>query len=124
MSIEVLWEQLVDKGLEHLILYKGDQLEAQSLAVGMLEKVAYRIQYQIRCDTKGNTQRVNVKDLLNGKEFTLTRSEDEWLDGQNPVIGSLHGCADVDIRVTPFTNTLPIQRLNLEQGESKEIAVV
>ena len=124
MSIEVLWEQLIDKGLEHLVLYQGEQIEAQGLVVGMLERVAYRIQYQIICDAKWNTRSVNAKDLLNSKEFTLTRSGDEWMDEKNVAIESLRGCTDVDIRVTPFTNTLPIQRLNLEPGESKEIAVV
>ena len=124
MSIEVLWEQLSDKGLEHLVLYHGEQIEAQGLVVGMLEDVAYRIQYQIICDAKWNTQKVNTKDLLNGKEFTLIRRGDEWLDEHDHVIESLRGCSDVDIRVTPFTNTLPIQRLNLEQGQSKEIEVV
>jgi len=124
MRIEVLWEQLIDKGLEHLILHQGVQIEAQGLVVGILQDVAYRIQYQIVCDAKWNTQRVNTKDLLNGKEFTLTRSGDEWLDEQDQVIESLRNCTDVDIRVTPFTNTLPIRRLNLERGESKEIAVV
>ena len=124
MNIEVLWEQLIDKGLEHLILHHGVQINAEGLVVGMLQDIVYRIQYQIICDSKWQTQRVNAKDLLSGKEFTLTRSGDEWLDEQGHVIESLSGCTDVDIRVTPFTNTLPIRRLNLEQGESKEIAVV
>ena len=124
MKIEVLWEQLIDKGLEHLILQQGAQIEAEGLIVGMLKDAAYRIQYRIVCDVKWNTQRVIAKDLLNNKEFTLTRSGDEWLDEQNHVIESLRGCSDVDIMVTPFTNTLPIKRLNLKQSDSKEIAVV
>ena len=124
MGVEVLWEQLVDKGLEHLVLYQGEPIDAQGLVVGMLEGVAYRIQYQIICDAKWNTQRVRAKDLLNGKEFTLTRSGDEWLDEQDLAIESLRGCIDDDIRVTPFTNTLPIQRLSLEPGQSREVEVV
>ena len=124
MRIEVLWEQLIDKGLEHLILRQGTQIEAEGLIVGMLKDAAYRIQYRIVCDMKWNTQSVSVKDLLNDKEFTLTRSGEEWLDERNRVIEPLRGCSDVDIQVTPFTNTLPIKRLNLKQGESKEIAVV
>src|SRR5260221_6828840 len=124
MRTEVLWEQLIDKGLEHLILQQGAQIEAEGLIVGMLKGMAYRIQHRIVCDVKWNTQSVSVKDLLNRKEFTLTRSGDEWLDEQNHVIESLRGCSDVDIQVTPFTNTLPIKRLNLKQNESKEIAVV
>jgi len=41
MRIEVLWEQLIDKGLEHLILQQGTQIEAEGLIVGMLQDVAY-----------------------------------------------------------------------------------
>ena len=124
MKTEILWEQLIDKGLEHLILDQGAQIVAEGLVVGMLKDVAYRVQYQIVCDVKWNTQKVSVKDLLSRKEFVLTRSGNEWLDEQNQAIESLRGCTDVDIRVTPFTNTLPIKRLSLKPGEAEEIAVV
>jgi len=115
-------EQLIDKGLEHLILQQGTQIAAEGLIVGMLKDAAYRIQYQIVCDVKWNTQSVSAKNLLDGKEFILTKSGDEWLNEQDRVIEALNGCSDVDIMVTPFTNTLPIKRLNLKQNESKEIA--
>ncbi len=36
---------------------------------------------------------------------------------------ALDGCTEVDIMITPFTNTLPIRRLNLNLGESREISV-
>jgi hypothetical protein len=39
-------------------------------------------------------------------------------------VPDLTGCIDIDIAVTPFTNTLPIRRLQLlEEGQSAEIAV-
>ena len=124
MKTEILWEQLIDKGLEHLILQQDEQIQADGLVVGMLENVAYRIQYQIICDANWNTERVSVKDLLSGKEFTVTKNGNDWLDAQDHVIEALQGCVDVDVRVTPFTNTLPIKRLNLKPGESQEITVV
>ena len=33
----------------------------------------------------------------------------------------IHGCDDVDLAVTPATNTLPIRRLNLQVGSSASI---
>ncbi len=36
----------------------------------------------------------------------------------------MNGCIDIDISATPFTNTIPIRRLLLKAGESKEIKVV
>jgi hypothetical protein len=34
------------------------------------------------------------------------------------------GCTDVDIPLTPFTNTLPINRLKLAEGEEHQIKVI
>jgi hypothetical protein len=38
-------------------------------------------------------------------------------------VPELGGCIDVDISVTPFTNTLPIRRLGLAPTESAELLV-
>jgi hypothetical protein len=37
---------------------------------------------------------------------------------------SLDGCLDVDLSATPFTNTLPIRRLNWQPGQSVELRMV
>jgi hypothetical protein len=33
----------------------------------------------------------------------------------------LDGCTDIDLHITPFTNTVPIRRLRLDSGDSAEI---
>ncbi len=124
MEIEVIWEQLVDRGLEHLVLRQSSRIEARGLALGILDGAPYRIQYQIICDAGWNVQSLNASNLLDGTGFALTRHADKWLDGRNHPVEALRGCTDVDIMVTPFTNTLPIKRLNLSAGEWKEISVV
>ena len=124
MKIEILWEQLIDKGLEHLILHQNATIEAQGLIVGVLNGNPYRIQYQIVCDLNWNVQKMSISDLLNDKVVDVIKSGNDWLDKKNNPIETVRGCADVDIMVTPFTNTLPIRRVNLKQGESKEISVV
>lgn len=124
VTTEVIWNQLIDSGTEHLILHQGSQIEAEGLVVGMLKDAAYRIQYQIICDANWNVQKVSARNLLNNNGFALTRNGDGWLDEQNHSVETLRGCTEVDIMVTPFTNTLPIKRLKLTQVESKEIAVV
>jgi uncharacterized protein len=37
---------------------------------------------------------------------------------------SSENAIDIDISITPFTNTLPIRRLNLQSGQSQEILAV
>ncbi len=125
MQTEVIWEQTVGKGLEHLILRQDKKIEAESLALGMIEGAAYRIKYQIICDTDWKVERVRVKDSLNNKALVfIQREEGIWTDEKDRSIEALNGCTDVDIMITPFTNTLPIKRLKLAPGESKEISVL
>ncbi len=125
MKLEVLWRQLVGIGAEHLVLNMNGEIHADSLAVGEIESSAYRIRYQIDCDAKWNVQQLRVEDLLSGKVLALKRvAADRWgaADGKAP--GELDGCTDVDIMITPFTNTLPIRRLNLKLGEERDITVI
>ncbi len=125
MRLEVLWQQLVGTGAEHLILDLDGAIHADSLSVGELEGTAYRIRYALDCDAAWNVRRVLVEDLVNGKIVSLARYEkDQWADEAGRVVDALNGCTDVDIMITPFTNTLPIKRLGLLPGESREIAVV
>ena len=125
MQTEVIWEQLAGKGLEHLILHRDRTIQADSLAVGMIEESTYRIKYQIVCGADWNVQKVRVEDLLNDKSLVFMNDADgNWTDEKNNPLKELKGCLDVDIRITPFTNTFPINRLKLSLHESREIAVV
>ncbi len=63
--------------------------------------------------------------MLNQKELAFYKVNDgNWINEQGQIIEAMHDCTDVDIMVTPFTNTLPIKRLNLALKESKEISVI
>jgi hypothetical protein len=125
MRLELLWRQLVGIGAEHLVLSVDGGVHADSMAVGEIESTAYRIHYTIDCDARWIVQRLHVEDLLSGKAVVLRRGENDlWSDERDRVLTELDGCRDVDIMITPFTNTLPIKRLQLKPGEAREIAVV
>jgi hypothetical protein len=51
------------------------------------------------------------------------RGKGKWEEFGGREVDRLKGCTDVDLSVSPFTNTIPIRRLNLEVGESAEIDV-
>ncbi len=124
-KLEVLWRQVVEAGSEHLVLSMHDGIHADSLSVGEIENTTYRIHYQLHCDAGWNVQRLRIEDLLLNHVVTLVRGKDNrWSDDGNHLLEALDGCVDVDIMITPFTNTLPIQRLKLKTGQSREIAVV
>ncbi len=125
MKLEVVWRQLVGTGAEHLILTMDkNEIRADSLAVGEIDGTAYRIHYEILCDAAWNIQRVQINDLLTSDILVLKRDQtDHWADLEGARIRVLDGCTDVDIMITPFTNTLPVRRLGLKLAESREISV-
>jgi len=125
MRTDVIWEQLAGKGLEHLILHRDRTIQADSLAVGMIEGSTYRIKYQIVCGADWIVQKVRLEDLLTDKSLVFVNDADgNWTDEKNNRFEELKGCLDVDIQITPFTNTFPINRLKLSLHESRAIAVV
>ena len=125
MKLEVLWRQLVGIGAEHLILDTHDGVHADGMAVGEIENMAYRIRYEVDCDARWNVEQLLVENLLDRRTLTVARlRNDRWSDGEGHELEALHGCTDVDLMITPFTNTLPIRRLNLKVGQAREIAVV
>ncbi len=125
MELEVLWQQLVGAGAEHLILtIDHSEIRADSLAVGEIDGTAYRIHYEIVCDAAWNVRRVQVNDLLTSEILVLRRDQaNSWADLEGVPLNDLNGCTEIDLMITPFTNTLPIRRLNLKLGESREILV-
>ena len=125
MKTELIWEQQVGKGLEHLILQRDKNIEIDSLAIGIIEDAAYRIKYHIVCDIDWRVEIARVEDLLNNDTLDLKKGTDgNWSDEKGKPVEALKGSTDVDIRITPFTNTLPIRRLKLALHESKIISVV
>ena len=124
MKLEVLWRQLIGIGAEHLILSVDDEVRADGLAVGEIQSTAYRIHYELVCDTKWNVRQLVMRDLIGGQGLRLLRLRDgRWLNEADHEIAGLSGCTDVDIMITPFTNTLPIRRLPWELAQSRDIAV-
>ncbi|MGZ6316921.1 MAG: putative glycolipid-binding domain-containing protein, partial [Anaerolineales bacterium] len=75
-KLEVLWRQVVEAGSEHLVLSMDDGIHADSLSVGEIDSMTYRIHYQLDCDAGWNVQRLRIEDLLLDHAVTLVRGND------------------------------------------------
>ncbi len=79
--------------------------------------------YEIYCDQNWLTHRMQVERRVGNDVKTLTLSVESrglWRSsGQE--LRVIRGCDDVDLALTPATNTLPIRRLNLQVGSSASI---
>jgi len=117
------WTALVSPGAEELVLQTGDGvMTADSVVEGGRAGPAVRVTYHLELDPAWQVRRVSV--TTGDEQVTLHRdTSGTWRDGNGVLVPALTGCTDVDISVTPFTNTLPIRRLQLAEGESAEIRV-
>lgn len=127
MQLNVLWTGREYYSLENcLINLRSEQIEINSTIIGYYQNKIYFAKYFIKTNNKWRTFFVDVKYRINNVENRIRlerKSNTGWLLN-NIEEHSLSGCTDVDISVTPFTNTLPVKRLQLAQNEEKKIKVI
>jgi len=116
------WQRLDSVGLE----YAEAEFEPLCLAgVAFFSEggTPCVVTYRVKCDSSGLTTRAMVRLRRAGVASTrriVRRADGSWtVDGK--VIPQLAGLTDVDISVTPSTNTLPLRRLRLAIGERQEV---
>jgi len=83
-------------------------------------------EYEIHCDPLWHTRRVAVECIMASaaRSVDLTvGSSGEWHSPAKE-LPELRECIDIDLAITPATNTLPIRRLKLEVGQSQDVSAV
>ena len=125
MTRTVLWRRTQTAGLDYCeIAQRRDGWQCDGVALAQLDGTPTRVQYQIVCDAGWHTQSVALAQWRDGVQRTLdlTRdAADRWYGDGQP-LPELAGCRDVDLGITPATNTLPIRRLGLAIGASAAVA--
>ncbi|HEX6124847.1 MAG TPA: putative glycolipid-binding domain-containing protein [Pyrinomonadaceae bacterium] len=82
------------------------------------------LEYLIECDSNGETITAEVVGEVGDEMIEIEISVDDdhkWtMNGRS--IEAVNGCVDIDLNFSPVTNTLPIRRLDLAVGESREVS--
>ena len=120
------WQDWSGTGLEHMVLKEEPHgIVAESAIVASVDSEALGVRYRIQCDSKWRVRKAEIARVGDDRAVELASDgAGNWLDGNGIAQAQLLGAIDIDISVTPFTNTLPIRRLQLKQGQSAEILVV
>ena len=122
----MIWVPWEGPGLEHFRLtVHEDWIDADGLVVGVAGGRAFRVRYSLRCDRWWRVREVRAAGL-DGEQPRLHLLADgagHWATAEGSPLPLLDGCLDVDLTVTPFTNTLPIRRLDWRRGASSELTM-
>jgi hypothetical protein len=121
----VRWSPENGKGIEHLDLdTREPTIVVESVLIGERTECDHGFIYRIECDAQWRVTRVIIKRAGGVTLELLADTHGNWSDGNGRPHDDLKGCIDIDISATPFTNTLPIRRLNLGKNERRVIPVV
>jgi len=127
MQTNLLWTGREYYSLENCLVTTNESgSEINSVIVGRYQEKIYRVEYHIKTnqywetvfiklDSQHDNQRKHFKFESDGKG--------NWRESDRP-LPEFKNCLDVDIPLTPFTNTLPINRLKLVENIPQEIQVI
>jgi len=120
-----IWQGTGFPSLEHLRVQAGqDGIEVDGMVVAV-DGGPLRLHYRIECDPDWTVRVLEVHEFHRGSDLTF-RSDGagHWTDGDGRALDEFDGCVDVDLTATPFTNTLPIRRLDLWPGEARDLRML
>jgi hypothetical protein len=127
MQSNLLWTGREYYSLENCLVNSTDTgSEINSIIIGKYDGKIYKVEYKIRTSQRWETLFFEVKSQhSNQRDHLLFESDGNgnWISDGKPV-DQFNGCIDIDIPLTPFTNTLPINRLKLSQHEEQQIKVI
>ncbi|HEC21819.1 MAG TPA: hypothetical protein ENI95_02755 [Chloroflexi bacterium] len=119
----VLWRWLDTPGAEYFTLSKLDEgWQLSGTVIAALDGRPMRVGYRIVCTPAWETRLAHIAIQMGKFSELLEIKVDEhqrWQVNCNEV-EALAGCYDIDLGITPATNTLSIRRLNLKVGERAE----
>jgi hypothetical protein len=126
MSLKAKWQDWFDKTTEECyVQFEGDRIRAQGIIRG--KNPDFTVQYRITLspDWVFREAEIQSKDAKDeGKQiFISSDGSGKWTDYKNQRIEGLGEAVDIDFILTPFTNSLPVKRLQLGRGESADITV-
>jgi hypothetical protein len=118
----ILWQDISNGALDRCRLEVGS---SGLRLTGTVLTPAYgdplEVRYLVATDANGLTRRVDL-ELDNGStRVLLADGLGHWHWDGGPELTDVSGALDVDLTVTPATNTLPIRRLTIDVDEATEL---
>ena len=125
-TIVARWQDWSGAGIQHVVLREGaEEISVEAAVIVTEDEARFAARFRIECDRAWRVRSVTADVVGDDRRIALTSDgAGHWRDAAGAPQPQLDGAIDVDLPITPFTNTLPIRRLDLRAGESADIRVV
>jgi len=121
----IVWKGNYLNTTEFAKIETGESIAVDGYITGEVEGTLLHVSYRLTIDLLWNIKAVYIDCQSEAAfEIYLNKKENQWLNEKRELLSQFSGCTDIDISITPFTNTLPINRLHLPIGSSKEDTVL
>lgn len=120
MQHSLIWKGVFYHSMENCLVEVADTgVTVQSTIVGHVDDFLYKVDYNLTTSQRWETSSLKLTGRVGNsrKEINL-RSDGKgnwWLNDQPA--SQFAGCTDVDITLTPFTNSLPVNRLDWSKAD-------
>ncbi|CAL1518298.1 putative glycolipid-binding domain-containing protein [Chitinophaga sp. MM2321] len=120
----IIWQALKWPATEYFTLQDKDHHKLATGNInGYLREQPFCIRYEIEITPEWKVSSFLIQ-LEGPQPAALKLTSDlngHWFDKEGNHVDAFDDCIDIDISLTPFTNTLPIRRLQFETGERKAL---
>jgi hypothetical protein len=124
MATSILWHDSRSGGAEVCILTSTEETNIlRGTIVRPFDGEPAIVRYLVEADPTWRTMHVWTELVMAETTRALELSADgegHW-SSADADLSDLDGCIDIDLGASPSTNTLPIRRLNLEQGQTRDV---
>ncbi|MEO6868674.1 MAG: putative glycolipid-binding domain-containing protein [Ginsengibacter sp.] len=127
MLKQILWNGLFYHSVENCFIKNNvTGTEIVSSITSLFEDIINKVDYVIKINHNWETEYFSIQSEVSGEKNMFTYESDGkggWTKNGNAANEFLN-CIDIDISLTPFTNSLPINRLKLKNHEEQLINVI
>ncbi|WP_104383055.1 putative glycolipid-binding domain-containing protein [Sphingobacterium sp. HMA12] len=122
----LLWQGIAFPSLEYFSLQENkDYYVATSKIIGSYQQKIYSASYRLIINKQWEINEFLIDSEVNAVKNTLSgRKTDTNWEINHSDAPRFKSFQYIDISLTPFTNTLPINNLQLKIGDSKEINII
>lgn len=126
MVRNIIWKGLEADSMEFCSIYFDEWIAVKSTIVGCSDDVPFKVDYELELSKDWVISNFSVRAWLGNVEQSLHLKHNGhggWFNNANEW-KHLEGCLDIDISLTPFTNSLPINRIKTGLDKKTDIEVV